>query len=251
MRLSGLIVIACVALAYALTPCYAKNPAAPLQKLPAAQKVILSEEDPHNPNGIGFVGGVVWWTERLPRGVGQAPEIVIRGDIDIPDQKISVSLTLRHNDDKQLPASHTVDIEFRLPPGFSHRNIFKLPQIMANDGEATRGFALNGASVKVMGKDNFFLVGLSATDADMQRNVEPSRTSPGWVSGWITPTARAPISPLRRVPPVSAPSRMPLRHGSRRSAGATRAGSSPYTVARSRFLNPPTVTSPTRRTAGR
>jgi hypothetical protein len=136
----------------------------------AAQKVVLYEEDPANPNGTQFVGAATWRTERVSPGVGQKPEVVIRGDIEIPEQKISVRLSLHRNDDKQLPASHTVEIMFKLPPDFSHGGISTIPGIMVKQGETTRGIALNGVAVKVT--DNFFLVGLSSADAEMQRNVQ-------------------------------------------------------------------------------
>jgi hypothetical protein len=135
-----------------------------------AQKVVLYEEDPSNPTGVQYGGAAVWRTEQMPSAPGQKPDIVIRAEIEIPEQKMSVRLSLRRNDDKQLPVSHTVEIMFTLPPGFSHGGIADVPGIMMKQGETTRGSALNGVRVKVM--DSFFLVGLSAMDADMQRNVQ-------------------------------------------------------------------------------
>jgi hypothetical protein len=106
----------------------------------------------------------------MPSAPGQKPDTIIRAEIEIPEQKMSVRLSLRRNDDKQLPVSHTVEIMFTLPPGFAHGGIADVPGIMMKQGETTRGSALNGVRVKVM--DSFFLVGLSAMDADMQRNVQ-------------------------------------------------------------------------------
>jgi hypothetical protein len=136
----------------------------------ATQKVVLYEEDPANPNGTQFGGAAIWRTERVAPAPGQKPDVVIRGEIEIPEQKISVRLSLRRNDDKQLPASHTVEIVFTLPPDFTHGGIANIPGIMMKQGETTRGVALNGVAVKVT--NNFFLVGLSSVDADMQRNVQ-------------------------------------------------------------------------------
>jgi hypothetical protein len=59
---------------------------------------------------------------------------------------------------------------FTLPPDFAHGGIANIPGIMMKQGETTRGVALNGVAVKVT--NNFFLVGLSSVDADMQRNVQ-------------------------------------------------------------------------------
>jgi hypothetical protein len=136
----------------------------------APQKVVLYEEDPSNPNGTKFAGTAVWRTERVaPTTPGQKPEVAIRGDIEIPDQKVLVSLKLRRNEDKQLPASHTVEIQFTLPPNFSHGGIQSIPGIMVKQGETTRGTALYGVAVKVM--DNYFLVGLSQAEGEMQTNL--------------------------------------------------------------------------------
>jgi hypothetical protein len=135
-----------------------------------AQKVVLYEEDQTNPNGTQFIGSAVWRTERVAPGPGQKPDVVVRAEIEIPEQKVSVRLSLRRNDDKQLPASHTVEIVFTLPPDFSHGGISNIPGILMKQGETTRGVPLNGVAVKVT--TNFFLIGLSSVDVDMQRNVQ-------------------------------------------------------------------------------
>jgi hypothetical protein len=135
-----------------------------------AQKVVLYEEDQANPNGTQFIGSAVWRTERVAPGPGQQPDVVVRAEIEIPEQKVQVRMSLRRNDDKQLPASHTVEIVFTLPPDFLHGGIQNIPGILMKQGETTRGVPLNGVAVKVT--TNFFLIGLSSVDADMQRNVQ-------------------------------------------------------------------------------
>jgi hypothetical protein len=135
-----------------------------------AQKVVLYEEDQANPNGTQFIGTAVWRTERVAPGPGQKPDVVVRAEVEIPEQKVSVRLSLRRNDDNQLPASHTVEIVFTLPPDFSHGGISNIPGILMKQGETTRGVALTGVAVKVT--TNFFLIGLSSVDVDMQRNLQ-------------------------------------------------------------------------------
>jgi hypothetical protein len=135
-----------------------------------AQKVVLYEEDQSNPNGTQFIGTAVWRTERVAPGPGQKPDVVVRAEVEIPEQKVSVRLSLRRNDDNQLPASHTVEIVFTLPPDFSHGGISNIPGILMKQGETTRGVALTGVAVKVT--TNFFLIGLSSVDVDMQRNLQ-------------------------------------------------------------------------------
>ena len=135
-----------------------------------AQKVVLYEEDQSNPNGTQFVGSAVWRTERVPPGPGQKPDVVVRAEIEIPEQKVSVRWSLRRNDDKQGPASHTIEIMFTLPPDFSHGGISNIPGVLMKQGETTRGVPLNGIGIKVTA--NVFLIGLSSVDAEMQRNLQ-------------------------------------------------------------------------------
>src|SRR5258707_11129113 len=80
-----------------------------------AQKVVLYEEDQTNPNGTQFIGSAVWRTERVAPGPGQKPDVVVRAEVEIPEQKVSVRLSLRRNDDKQLPRSeeHTSELQSR------------------------------------------------------------------------------------------------------------------------------------------
>jgi hypothetical protein len=141
-----------------------------------AQKAVLYEEDSSNPAGRQFVGTAVWRTDRVPPGPGQAPELTVRADVEIPEQRISLRWSLRRNDDKALPASHTVEIMFTLPADFPHGGIANIPGVLMKEGESKRGIPLAGLAVKVT--TNFFLIGLSSVDADMQRNIQLLKDRP-------------------------------------------------------------------------
>ena len=78
--------------------------------------------------------------------------------------------SLRRNTDAALPASHTIEIMFNLPPDFSHGGVQNIPGILMKQAEQTRGVPLAGLAVKVT--TNFFLIGLSSVESDMQRNVQ-------------------------------------------------------------------------------
>jgi hypothetical protein len=134
-----------------------------------AQRVVLYEEEPSDPAGKQYVGSAVWRTELVAPAPGQPPEMAVRADIEIPDRKITMRWSLRRNTDASLPASHTIEIMFNLPPDFSHGGIQNIPGILMKQAEQTRGVPLAGLAVKVT--TNFFLIGLSSVDTDMQRNV--------------------------------------------------------------------------------
>jgi hypothetical protein len=137
---------------------------------PVAQKVVLYEEDPNDAAGKRYVGTAVWRLESVPPAAGKPPDLAIRADIEIPEQKISARWSLRRNDDKSLPASHTVEVMFTLPPDFPHKGITNIPGVLMKQSESTRGVPLAGLAVKVT--NNFFLIGLSSVEADSQRNIQ-------------------------------------------------------------------------------
>src|SRR5262245_44681909 len=136
----------------------------------AAQKVVLYEEDPADPNGKRFVGSAIWRTEMVTAGLGQPPELAIRADIEVPERKLAVTWSLRRNTDKGLPATHTVEIMFKLPADFLPGGISNAPGILMKQAESTRGVPLAGLAVKVT--PGFYMIGLSNRDADKERNLQ-------------------------------------------------------------------------------
>ena len=139
-----------------------------------AQRVVLYEDDPSDPQGKPYVGNVVWQTETKPPSAGQAAETSIRADLDIADRRIKMTMFVRRNFDKALPASHTIEIMFNLPPDFAFGGISNVPGILMKEAEQTRGAPLAGLAVKVT--SGYFLIGLSGSDEDMRRNLELLRS---------------------------------------------------------------------------
>jgi hypothetical protein len=141
-----------------------------------AQRVVLYQEDANNPQGKQFVGSAVWRTDTVSPGTGLAPELEVRADIEIPEQHMTVTWTLRRNTDQALPASHTIEIMFNLPPDFPGGGVANVPGVLMKESEQARGTPLAGLAVKVT--NGFFLIGLSAVDADLQRNVQLLKQRP-------------------------------------------------------------------------
>jgi hypothetical protein len=135
-----------------------------------AQRVVLYEEEPTDPQGKRYLGSAIWRTETVSPGPGQPPELAVRADVEIPERRITMKFSIRRNTDQTLPASHTVEIMFNLPPDFAGGGIANVPGILMKQSEQTRGVPLAGLAVKVM--TGFFLIGLSSTEADMQRNIQ-------------------------------------------------------------------------------
>ncbi|HKG00207.1 MAG TPA: hypothetical protein VKB15_06250, partial [Xanthobacteraceae bacterium] len=141
------------------------------QALPAvAQRVVLYEEDPADPNGKRYVGSAIWRTETVSPGSGQAPELAVRCDVEIPERRLAMTLSMRRNTDQALPASHTVEIMFNLPADFPFGGISNVPGILMKQAEQTRGAPLSGLAVKVT--SGFFLLGLSSVESERERNLQ-------------------------------------------------------------------------------
>src|SRR6266446_2307287 len=146
------------------------QPSSTEQLAPVAQRVVLYDEDPADPKGKQYVGSVIWRTEQIKASAGQKADIAVRADVDIPDRKFKMTMSFRRNTDTSLPASHTAELTFILPPDFSGGGVGNVPGILMKSASPARGTPLAGLAVKVT--DGFFLVGLSNVDADRQRNLQ-------------------------------------------------------------------------------
>jgi hypothetical protein len=135
-----------------------------------AQRVVLYEEDPADPQGKRYVGSAIWRTETITPGPGTAPDLAVRADLEIPERRITMTFSLRRNSDQALPASHTIEVTFNLPADFPFGGISNVPGILMKQAEQTRGVPLAGSAVKVT--NGFYLIGLSNSDAEKDRNVQ-------------------------------------------------------------------------------
>jgi hypothetical protein len=135
-----------------------------------AQRVVLYEEEPNDPQGKRYIGSAIWRTETVSPGPGRPPELAIRADVEIPERRMTMTFSLRRNTDQTLPASHTIEVMFNLPADFAAGGIQNVPGVLMKQAEQTRGTPLAGLAVKVT--NNFFLIGLSAVESDQQRNIQ-------------------------------------------------------------------------------
>lgn len=140
------------------------------QERAVAQRAVLHDEEPSDPKGKQYIGTVTWRTEQINSSGNAKPEIAVRADVDIPDRKLKMTMLIKRNVDKSLPASHTFEVSFTLPRDFQGGGIASMPGMLMKANEQARGAPLAGLPVKVT--DNFFLVGLSNTDTDRTRNIQ-------------------------------------------------------------------------------
>jgi hypothetical protein len=141
-----------------------------------AQRVVLYEEDPADPQGKRFVGSAVWRTESVSPGGGQSPDVAIRADFEIAERNITASMSIRRNTDQALPASHTIELMFNIPADFPFGGIKDVPTILMKQAEQARGAPLAGLVVKVT--PTFFLVGLQSGEGEAQHNIQLLKERP-------------------------------------------------------------------------
>jgi hypothetical protein len=141
------------------------QPSSSDQVAPVAQRVVLYDEDPAEPKGKQYVG-----TEQIKASGGKPGDLAVRADIEIPERKFKMSMSFRRNTDTSLPASHTAELTFVLPPDFAGGGVSNVPGILMKSNEQARGTPLAGLAVKVT--DGFFLVGLSNVESDRARNIQ-------------------------------------------------------------------------------
>jgi hypothetical protein len=95
---------------------------------------------------------------------------LVKADVEIPDRRLTLTMSLRRNTDHAMPASHVVEFKFTMPPDSPYGGVAKMVAIqMKQQLEQIRGAVLAGMVAKVTA--GYFLVGLSATDFELRRNL--------------------------------------------------------------------------------
>jgi len=143
------------------------------QESPRAQAAVYNES---SNQGERHPGSVAWRIDHIA-AAGQPDELAIHGDVEIPDIRMKITIDIRRNTDKSLPASHVVEVKFALPPDVSGGKVIAAPGILMKFSEGERGAPLSGVSVKVT--DGSFLFGMSGKETDRERNLQLLRER-GW-----------------------------------------------------------------------
>lgn len=129
-----------------------------------AQRAVLYEENPGGGQQFqNFVGTAVWRTETVTLGAGRAPDLGLRVNIEIPDRKISITMSLRRNADASFPASHTIEVQFN-SPGDPFGGVSDMRGVRAKSSETAQGTPIAAAVEKV--KEGFFLLALPNTEEE-------------------------------------------------------------------------------------
>ncbi len=137
--------------------------------LAAEPLAVLREDSPSDPQqGKRYVGSTIWRTETIPARAGHPAEVVLRADAEIPERQMSFKWSLRRNTDKSLPASHTIEMIFKVPPNVQGGGVAQAPGMVMKTKEDTQGMPLAGASATVT--TGFFMFALP--EISVQQNLQ-------------------------------------------------------------------------------
>ncbi|MGJ4854358.1 hypothetical protein AB4037_09015 [Labrys sp. KB_33_2] len=164
----------------------APQPAAPAPQVPTApapllpstqseapegQRARLMEEDPSAPmKGRLFEGTVNWRTESQASGTNGPLDTVVVGEITVPDRKMKVLLTLRHNSDRSLPANYLLNIQMSVPADYPSGAVGDVKSVNVKADPQVPGLQLDGALMKVT--TGVFLMGLLDPPDEKGRNAK-------------------------------------------------------------------------------
>ncbi|MBM3553390.1 MAG: hypothetical protein FJX45_16965 [Alphaproteobacteria bacterium] len=137
--------------------------------VPVAQKAEMWVGSLTEPTKVDRIynGSVVWRLENVG-GPGEPIGSAIRGDIDIPDAKLKMSLLFRKNTDATLSASHTINVSFSVAPGSPIGGVKAIGPIQMRRSDAQSGEKVVGIPVPIT--ENNFLIGLMRGDHE-SRNI--------------------------------------------------------------------------------
>jgi hypothetical protein len=132
---------------------------------PPALAELLEEDRNEVDGGRRFMGTVTWRTEPAEGGLAAVAEATI------PDRQMTMTLSIRRNTDRSLPASHIILVTFGVPQGFLFGTVANMQNVrMAQSIDQVSGALVAGLTVRVT--TGSFLVGLTDTEFERKHNLE-------------------------------------------------------------------------------
>jgi hypothetical protein len=128
-----------------------------------SQSLLLEASADGTTGAVPFSGTVDW-----SKGSDETGQPTLVGKASIPARNLGVDVLIRKNADPSLPASHLMEINFRVSDSFIGGSIAGLPGVLLKNEELVQGTPLVGASARVVG--NSFLFALSASQEDLNAN---------------------------------------------------------------------------------
>lgn len=121
--------------------------------------------------------GATFWRLVQSQRTGAEGQPAIRADVNLPEIRMQLTLTIEKNADPTLRASHTMTMRFALEPGGDFPAVAELgtPQMRNESTPAVDPLA--GVQAKIT--ENIFIIALTGEPAFAARNIETMKTR-GW-----------------------------------------------------------------------
>ena len=143
--------------------------AGPDSALPVGQRAIFYQERTGSQAGTAQAGATIWSIVQESPG-GDAPlEPAIRAEANVPELGLTLELTIRRNTDTTFPASHMIELFFRMPETFEGRGIADVQRITYKSTEQDPGNALIGVAAPI--DTNIFLIALTDAETAVETNL--------------------------------------------------------------------------------
>lgn len=141
--------------------------------LPVGQRAIFYQERTGTQAGTAEAGSTIWRVVQESPGGDLPPEPAIRAEAQVPELGMTLELTIRRNQDETFPASHVIELFFRLPDSFEGRGIADVQRITFKDTEQDPGNALIGVAAPL--DTNIFLIALTDASTAIDTNLSLMR----------------------------------------------------------------------------
>lgn len=160
---------------FGLTTRAANSAAAAVATIDAAnteggQSLLLEASDDGKTGAVPFSGSVEWSGRTDEKGMA-----TLVGKAWIPARNLSLDLLIRKNRDRSLPASHVIELRFKVGDSFTGGSIAGLPGVLLKNEELVQGTPLIGASARVVRNSFVFALSASPEDIASNRNLLTSR----------------------------------------------------------------------------
>ncbi|WP_346433424.1 endolytic transglycosylase MltG [Oricola sp.] len=137
------------------------------------QKAIFYQERSGSEAGTAVAGATVWSIVQESPGGSAPAEPAIRAETTIPEYGLTMEMTIRRNVDESLPASHVIELFFRVPDTFNGLGIADVQRITFKETEQEPGNALVGVAAPI--DTNVFLIALTRASAATTANLDLMR----------------------------------------------------------------------------
>ncbi|WP_407965667.1 hypothetical protein [Bartonella sp. C271] len=134
-------------------------------------EAVLYQMPTKHDSGKAAKGSASWSFITEDSVKGLQGELAIRGDIIIPDEGLSLRLTLRRNTDESLHAAYIIDLIFITSDKFSGQAINNIKSLTFKENEKSIGQTLVGTVTAKIDND-FFVFALIGNHPFLDRNLQ-------------------------------------------------------------------------------